>query len=220
MTLHLAKEIENLKRDMLTLSNLVEEALVRAVRALMERDVAAARDIIEGDTEIDLKEVEVEEECLKITALYQPVAIDLRLIITILKINNDLERIGDLIVNIAETASFLAAREPIEIPADLEEMSDRVKEMVHRCLLAVIYMNADEAKEILSMDERVDEIHRASYGRIGKRIARDPAHTDELIRMMSVFRYLERIADHATNIAEDVIYLVTGEIVRHAGSGR
>jgi phosphate transport system protein len=165
-------------------------------------------------------EVDIEEECLKNLALHQPVAKDLRFLISVLKINNDIERIGDLSVNIAETALFLNLRKKIEPPFDLSKMADLVKNMVKKSLDALLQENVALAKEVLAEDQEVDEIHRNAYPIVTKDILEHPESADSYIRMLSVSRYLERIADYATNISEDVIYMVEGNIVRHTDNAK
>jgi phosphate transport system protein len=198
------------------LSALVERSVFLAVSALERRDHELVQQVIDADDEIDRREVEIEEECLKLMALYQPVAIDLRFLVVVLKINSDLERIGDMAVNIAERARYFALRPDIEIPFDYVAMADRVKDMLRRSIDALINLDTNTARSVCATDEEVDEQNRALYDQIKQAIkdagGRKPAR---FLHMLSVAKNLERIADLATNIAEDVIYMVTGEIVRH-----
>lgn len=218
MTLHFFRSIEKLKERIVNLSTRVEEDLHKAVSALLNRDSDLAQQVIDMDEKIDAMEVDIEEECLKILALHQPVARDLRFLISVLKINNDIERIGDLSVNIAETALDLNLKRKVEPPFDLSRMVDLVKGMLKKSLDALLKENADLAKEVLSADEEVDEIHKNAYPVVAKHILEDPEVADSYIRMLSVSRYLERVADYATNIAEDVVYMVKGNIVRHTSN--
>jgi len=217
MPIHLEREIDQLKREVSSLSAHVEETVGKAVRAVTERDSGLARNVIEFDPKIDLMEVELEEECLKALALHQPVAHDLRFIITVLKVNNDLERIGDLAANIAEQAAFLAASRPIEIPYDLAGMATKVREMLRRSLDALMATDAAIARSVCQADDEVDAIDREMYPEVRAAIREHPDDMEALIRLLRVSQNLERIADHATNIAEDVIYLAEGEIIRHSG---
>jgi phosphate transport system protein len=212
---HLELEIENLKRLILALSATVEDNVYKAVQALTERNSAIAEDVIKSDPKIDETEVAIEEECLKVLALHQPVAIDLRYIIAILKINNDLERMGDLAVNIAERAMFLATRERPDVPLDLPLMAEKTKAMMKKSLDALMKQDARLAHEVLAADDGVDEMNREMYAKIQDGIRRRPEQLESLIHLLSCSRHLERIADHATNIAEDVIYMIEGVIVRH-----
>ena len=215
MSKHIRREIGKLKKQVLALGAQVEEILYKAVRALEERDRNLAREVMESDEIIDQMEVDVEEECLKVLALHQPVAIDLRLIIAILKINNDLERVGDLAVNIAERTHFIATREKLGIQLDFVHMGELAKEMLKKSLDALVTENAELAHEVMTADDEVDAINRQMYGLIQDGIREQPDRMPGLIHLLSVSRHLERIADLATNIAEDVIYMIEGNIVRH-----
>jgi len=216
MMIHLHKEIERLKKRLLTLCAVVEDNLRQSVRAITERDDPLAEQVIRRDLEIDQSEIDVEEECLKLLALYQPVAIDLRFLVAVLKMNNDLERIGDLAVNIAQRALFLNRQLPIEVPFDLNGLAEKTQTMFRLSLDALVNLDAGLARKVCAMDDEVDEINRQMYDGVKAMIRRQPEHLDALIALLSVSRYLERIADHATNIAEDVLYTVQGHIVRHA----
>lgn len=216
MSKHLEREIENLKKRVLALSATVEDNVYKAVRALTERNSSLAEEVIASDDrDIDQTEIEIEEECLKVLALHQPVAGDLRFIVAILKINSDLERMGDLAVNIAERAAFLASRARVLIPLDLALMAEKTKEMVRRSLDALVNRDSGLAREVLVADDEVDAMNREMYIRIQDAIRRNPEELESLIHLLSCSRHLERIADHATNVAEDVVYMVEGVIVRH-----
>jgi len=216
MTAHLIHELEQLKRQIFSLVAMVEDNLSLAVKAVQERDKSLALRVVEEDTAIDHAEVAVEEECLKLLALHQPVAIDLRFIVAVLKLNNDLERIGDLAVNIAERAIFLHAIPPVPIPFDFDAMSGKATRMLKRSIDALVDSDVPAAVEVCEADDEVDAINRGMYEQVKAAIREHPEHLDALIHLLSVSRHLERVADHATNIAEDVIYLVNGRIVRHA----
>ncbi len=211
----LAREIDRLKQHILLLGGRVEESLRQAVKAASDRDVALARSVIDTDEEIDRLEVELEEECLKILALHQPVAIDLRFIVAVLKINNDLERVGDLAANIAEHALFLIEHPPIPCPFDFEGMAERVQEMLRTSLDALVTHSASKAQQVRLADDEVDRMHHDTYAAVEELIRAHPDSIQCAINLMGLSRRLERVADQATNIAEDVIYLVEGEIVRH-----
>lgn len=215
MSKHLEREIENLKKRILALSATVEDNVYRAVQSLTERNSTLADEVINSDPNIDQTEVAIEEECLKVLALHQPVAIDLRFIIAILKINSDLERMGDLAVNIAERAQFLATRERPDFPLDLSLMAEKTKAMMRKCLDSLMKQDAKLAYEVLSADDEIDAMNREMYGKIQEAIRRKPEQLESLIHLLSCSRHLERIADHATNIAEDVVYMIEGVIVRH-----
>lgn len=215
MSVHLQREIETLKKNVLSLCALVEEQAQMAVRALLERDEPLALRVEQRDLEIDHREVEVEEECLKLLALYQPVAGDLRFIICALKINNDLERIGDLAVNIARKAVTFCAVPPLAIPFDLNGMWQAVQGMLRDALDALVNLDPALAHAVCARDDEVDRRKRENRVRAEEIIRHDPEKTAAMLTLMAASRNLERIADHATNIAEDVIYMVQGSIVRH-----
>jgi len=215
MTAHLQTEINKLKKDILSLVAVVEENVARAVRSIENRDAKLGAKVIDVDNEIDLREVEIEENCLKILALHQPVAIDLRFIGALLKLNNDLERIGDLAVNIAERAIYLATTERTDISFDYREMTQKTEAMLQKSFDSFVDMNTALAREVIDSDDEVDEIERQIVAKTVEAIRQNPDQVDRLLHHMFVAKHLERIADHATNIAEDVIYMVEGEIVRH-----
>lgn len=215
MSNHLRLEIEKLKKRTLALSALVEGTLQQAVQAILDRDTVLATRVINSDIEIDTREVDLEEECLKVLALHQPVASDLRFIVAVMKINNDLERIGDLAVNIAERAMFVASHVQVIAPFDLQSMAATTLIMLRKSLDALIYLDTKIAYDVLALDEQVDTINREMYTMVTTAIRRQPEQMETYLQLLSVSRYLERIADHATNIAEDVLYMQQGEIVRH-----
>ncbi len=216
--IHLEKAINELKRLILHLGTDVEESVRLAVQSLTERKSEQAKQVIDADYEIDQREVFVEEECLKILALHQPVANDLRLIIAILKINNDLERIADLSVNIAERAVYLSDKVKVDLPFDLQDMAEKVRSMLKRSLDALVNRDSKLAQQVCEDDDAVDDLNREMYKCVEQAIKKDPDNLNSYIQLLSASRYLERMADHATNIAEDVIYLITGEIIRHGSN--
>ena len=215
MSVHLRKEMEQLKKDILALGAFVEEHVRRAVRSIEERDGRLARRVIESDLKIDAAEVRIEEECLKILALHQPVAIDLRFLVAVLKINNDLERIGDLAVNIAERGVFLARQKAMDIPFDFAGMAEKTKTMLKKSLDALVNLDSALARQVCAADEEVDAINRRMYGQVKEGIRHRMEDMECLIHLLGVSRDLERVADLTTNIAEEVVYLREGEIIRH-----
>ncbi|MCK4302876.1 MAG: phosphate signaling complex protein PhoU [Candidatus Eisenbacteria sp.] len=218
MSMHLQKEIEKLKKMVLSLSAVVEDSVQKAVAAIETRDAALAMEVIETDPEIDQAEIDVEEECLKILALHQPVAIDLRFIVAVLKMNNDLERIGDLAVNVAKRASFVCRHATIDAPSGFTPMARKTLEMLRESLDALMNMDAERARHVLAADDEVDNLNREMFQKVFRAIRKNPENIEVLQSYLSATRYLERIADCATNVAEDVIYMMEGRIVRH-GTG-
>jgi phosphate transport system protein len=176
--------------------------------------------LIDGDNEIDGKEIEVEDECLKVLALHQPVATDLRYIIAVLKVNNSLERIGDMAVNIAERAVYLTRRDPIPLPPEFSTLVDKVQSMVKKSLDALVNRDTGLAREVCRMDDEVDAYHERMWEFLLERMSEDPTLIKRGSNTLSLSYQLERIADVATNIAEDVVFMVEGEVIRHPGLGK
>jgi phosphate transport system protein len=218
MKIHLQTEIDRLKKKLFHLSTLVEESLDLAVRAISEHRGDLAGEVIGRDKEIDQLEVELEEDCLKILALHQPVAADLRFLITILKMNNDLERIGDLAVNISNGKLCLAddTSSP-EYSSKLLSMGNKAKAMLRNSLQALIDLDIEKARAVLLADDEVDAEYRAFVGQLKEELGGNAEKVDLMVCWMMVSKHLERVADLATNIGEDTIYTITGEIVRHGG---
>lgn len=215
MSAHLQRAISDLKKNLLSLCALVEDQVQMAVRALLERDEGLAAAVEQRDAHVDHREIEVEEECLKTLALYQPVAMDLRLVVAALKINNDLERIGDLAVNIARKASRFAKDAPMDIPIDIAGMWDKTQAMLRDSLDALVNLDARLAQSVCTRDNEVDRLKHEFRAVTEELIRRTPECTGPLLQLQAVTRNLERIADCATNIAEDVIYMIEGRIARH-----
>jgi phosphate transport system protein len=215
MTRHIERQIDHLKQRVLIIGTLVEEAISKAITALINRDVPLAQRVIESDAEIDRMEVEVEEECLKILALYQPVAADLRYVVAALKMNNDLERMGDLAKNIAKRVGQLAQGDQADLPPQIRPMAIKTQEMVKQCLEAVINADPALARYVREQDDIVDNARQEIRDQVLEGIKANPENTDNLLRINAVSKHFERLADMATNVAEDVIYMVEGDIVRH-----
>jgi phosphate transport system protein len=215
MSIHLERDLENLQRDILTLAASVEESIYKAIRALQDRETDLAQEVIAGDSQIDQQENQIEEECLKLLALHQPVAVDLRRIAAVLKINTDLERMADLAGDIAERALVLAKPPYIAIPPDLQRMTDLTTSMVRQSLDAFVHLDSRLARRVLRLDDEVDRFNRDIITELIQVMKQSPELIEPAMSLFSATRHLERIADHATNIAEDVVYLVEGEIIRH-----
>lgn len=215
MRVHFQREIDKLKRQILEMSADVEESFSGAVRAVELRDPGLAKAVLSHENQTNAREVDIEEECLKILALHQPVAADLRYLVTVLKANNDLERIGDLAAHIADSAVTLCDMPPVEIPLQLGEMATKAQQMLKRVLDAFVNLDVEAARDIRLADLELDAMNRAIATRLKTEISRNPALMEPLLKLMHVARHLERIGDHATNIAEDLIYLIEGKIVRH-----
>ena len=215
MSIHLNRDLENVQRRVLSLASAVEQIVEKSIRALFERDAELARTLMESDTPIDLEENFIEEECLKILALHQPVAVDLRRVATSVKINNDLERMADLAVNIAERALALANGPEVPVPATFRQMTDLTNTMVRDSLDAFLKLDVALAKRVCRLDDEVDRYNMTIIDQVNKFMKQSPSNVEPGLHLFSAAKQLERIADHATNIAEDVVYLVDGRIIRH-----
>jgi phosphate transport system protein len=215
MSIHLIKDLDTLHRLLLTMCARVEDMIHAAVEALHRPDYERARDIIAQDHDIDQLDVEIEEECLKLLALHQPVAIDLRRITTVMKISAELERVADLGCSIAERALGIIRNPEVTVPETLKEMSRQALEMLHESIDAYVHLDVRLARKVCLMDEAVDQANRDIIAELSELMRRRPDLIDASIHLFSAARQIERVADHATNIAEDVVYLVQGEIIRH-----
>jgi phosphate transport system protein len=213
---HFHRELDKIKKMILSLGALVEQRVHQVKQALEDRDVTVAKEIIHLDHEIDEMEVDIEEECLKIIALHQPVATDLRFLIAVVKINNDLERIGDQVVNISQRIVSIAKVPVAPYRFDYAEMADKAEAMLRMSLDSLVNQDFDVAIKVLHLDDEVDAIKNEAYDLIKRAIA-DGVTKDigYMINLLLISRHIERLADHATNIAEEVIYMIEGEIVRH-----
>ncbi|HBF11894.1 MAG TPA: phosphate transport system regulatory protein PhoU [Deltaproteobacteria bacterium] len=215
MTIHLEKDLEHLKKEILAMGAVVEQMLNKAISSFVRRRADQAEEVLGEDDVIDRKENEIEEECLRMLALQQPVASDLRFIITVMKVNNDLERMADVAASIASRAKYLATHDPIKLPVDFTKMVEKVQGMVHQSLDALVNMDVVTARKILQQDDDVDQMNRSMYASLEELMIKDSQIIKRAMNALSVSRNLERIADLATNIAEDIIFMVEGHIVRH-----
>lgn len=212
LTFH--REIDKVKKKFMVLGSMVEDRLQKATLAMQSRDPELLQEIINSDWEIDDMEIEVEEECLKILALHQPVASDLRLLIAIIKINNELERIADNAVNIAMRVQTISKDTSLVFKIDYQAMSGRVLRMFKLSLDALVTEDADLARKIFLEDEEVNLLRNQAYKEVTHELNKEPGHAKCLVNLYLLARHLERIGDRIKNIAEEVIYLVEGKIVR------
>ncbi len=215
LTFH--REIDRLKKKFMVLGSLVEDRVQKSCMAIRTRDPELLAEIIGSDWEIDEMEIEVEEECLKILALHQPVARDLRLLVAVIKINNELERIGDIAVNIAKRVQIINKDSTARITVDYQPMAAKVMDMLKHSLDALVTEDAQLARMIFMEDAEVDQFRNQAYKAIIRELDTEPGHAACLVNLYLLSRHLERIGDRATNIAEEIIYLVEGEIVRGTG---
>lgn len=217
MSRHLQRDIEAINQELLSISSMVEEMIDKATQALNERKYNLADEVVNSDRYVDQHEVHVEEECLKMLALHQPVAVDLRRIATVMKVNNDLERIADLAVSIAQRAQAMADYPAFPIPDQLPSMVVIATQMVRGSMDSFVNLDSGYARRIMAMDQQVDQFNCDIIAELQSEMQRKPDLVPPALHCFSAVRHTERIADHATNIAEDVVYLVEGEIVRHRG---
>jgi phosphate transport system protein len=208
-------QLTELRKHVLEMGGLVEDQIRQAIKALTERDDALAKQTIERDHTVNRLDVEVDDLSIRLLALHQPAARDLRLITTALKITTDLERIGDLATHIAERALELAAELPIKPYIDIPRMAELASTMVHQSLDAFVNEDVELALRVLDADDAIDKLHGQLFRELLGFMVEDPKAISRGMRMLFVSKYLERIADHATNIAEMVVFLVKGQSIRH-----
>lgn len=212
---HIDRDLEALKKSILQMGSMVEESMNKAISALVDRRAELAREVISRDPLIDQQELLIEEECLKLLALHNLVATDLRFVVTVMKVDNDLERMGDLSVNIAERALFLAKHPPLAETQQLGRLAEIVQTLVQKSLSALVSLDTSLAREICGADDEVDNLHRSTFSRVQEVMRQDSSTIERALQTLSCSRQLERIADLATNIAEDVVFLVEGVSIKH-----
>ncbi len=217
---HFVEELEQLKTKLLEMGSLVESSIQRSILAVTQKDRDAAAEVFRNEARINAIEVEIDDFAVRLLALQQPMAADLRLIVAALKINTDLERMGDLAENIAQRALALMEGPPIKPMIDIPHIAGLVQSMVRKSLDAFVTRDADLARSVLASDDAVDSLRTACYHELISYMEQDPRNIQEALSLLSVTRNLERIADHSTNIAEDVMFLVKGVDVRHHAEAR
>ncbi len=213
---HLERDLTKITNEILLLGNMVESAINNALLSVTHKRKELAEIVLKKATEIDIKEVNIEDYCLKILALHQPVAADLRFIVVVLKVNNDLERMGDFTENLAHRSLFLNSHDAINMPTDFtEKLPELIKVMVRNALDSLVNLDVNLARAVISMDNQVDEIHKNMYKQMQALMEKNSSSVEACIQLLSCSRYIERIADLTTNIAEEVVFLVEGETIRH-----
>ncbi|MFO7576862.1 MAG: phosphate signaling complex protein PhoU [Pelovirga sp.] len=218
MTQIFFREIKRLKALLLQQGEIIEEQVKQASVALLSGDKAAATQVMHRDDAIDQREIDLQEECFKLLALHQPVAVDLRFLVAVLKFNNDLERIADLAANIAKRTVGLADLGEINLVFDFEEMSLVAQQMLHQALLALIDIDPEATASVFNLEKGLNRLHKQNSNAIQQAMGRHPEDAEALIHQLVISRNLERIGDLATNLAEEVIYVARGEIVRHSNA--
>jgi phosphate transport system protein len=217
---HFVEELDQLKTKLLEMSSMVEAAIQRSISAVTQKDRGAAEEVFRSEARINAIEVEIDEFAINLLALHQPMAADLRLIVAALKINTDLERMGDLSVNIAQRAMSLMEEPVIKPMIDIPHIAGLVQNMVRKSLDAFVTRDADLARSVLASDDAVDSLRTATYHELVSFMESDPENIKPALDLLAITRNLERLADHSTNIAEDVLFLVKGIDVRHHAEAR
>src|SRR5215472_3203128 len=217
---HFAEELQQLKSRLLLMGGLAEERVSLSIRGLVDRDRDAIRQVIEGDEDVNQMQLEIDDRCFKLLALYQPMAIDLRTIVSAVKINSDLERVGDLAVNIGEAAERYVLHPPVKPLIDLPRMGHLAQRMLREALDAFVSGNIAAAREVLAQDDILDGLKDQIFRELLTYMLGDPHTIEGSIDLILISRHLERIGDHATNIAEDIIFIVEARDVRHHADDR
>ena len=212
---HFQEELETLQGRLLEMGGLAEERVRAAVQSLVNRDVASIDKVLHGDEPINELHVEIDNRCFKLLALHQPMATDLRAIVATVKINTDLERVGDLAVNIAEAARRYATHPPVKKLIDIPQMGDIAQTMLRDALDAFVRLDTNLAQHVLDEDDKLDALKTQIFRELLTYMLQDPSTIEPALDLILVSRHLERIGDHATNIAEDVIFIVSARDVRH-----
>ena len=215
MTIHFVREMEHLHRDILSMCSTVEELIQEAVDGLKHGRSELAKEVSSRDREVDEWDLRIEEECLKILALYHPVANDLRRVAVVMKIATELERVADIAVSIAERSAGIAEHRSFPMPDRLSEMTHEALSMLHDSIDAFVEENSAAARIICQRDELVDKLNSELIEEVVNVMKQRPDLVEPSLHLFSVIRHVERVADHATNIAEDVVYLVESAIIRH-----
>jgi phosphate transport system protein len=215
MLRHFDEELGALKEKILRMGAMVEEQIANAIKALVERDTDLARHVIENDHRVNAMDVQIDEDCLRLIALHQPMAGDLRFLTTAMKISTELERMSDLAENISERSIELNEEPQLKPYIDIPRMAQEALRMVKESLDAFVNRNSELARSVCKADDVIDDLNHQIFRELLSFMIEDPQTTTRAIRISFISKYLERIADHATNIAELVVYLVEGKIIRH-----
>jgi len=214
---HFQEELETLAERLLAMGGLAEERVHEAVRCLRDRDVAGLQGVLAGDEPINALQLEIDDRCFKLLALHQPMAADLRVIVAAVKINTDLERVGDLAVNIGEAAARYVRHPPVKPLIDIPRMAELAQSMLRDALDAFVRRDVALAQAVLVQDDILDALKTQIFRELLTHMLQAPATIEPALDLILISRHLERIGDHATNVAEDVIFLVSARDVRHQG---
>ena len=215
MSIHLQRDLDNLRKDILRLGSLVRESTLKSIELFNTQALSLAEEVNTLELHINELEDEIEENCLKILALHQPVAIDLRFIVVVMKVNNDLERMGDQAVNIAKRVTSLMKEESHTFELPLDAMTDTVQDMVALSLEALVNQDPDLARRVVQIDDLLDDLNTKNYQALRAGVEETPALFSQAMSLATISSNLERIGDLCTNIAEEVIFMVEGKVIRH-----
>lgn len=215
MSIHLQRDLDHLRKDILQLGSLVRESTLKSIELFNTQALSLAEEVNTLELHINELEVEIEEHCLKILALHQPVAIDLRFIVVVMKVNNDLERMGDQAVNIAKRVTSLMKEESHTFELPLDAMTDTVQDMVALSLEALVNQDPDLARRVVQIDDLLDDLNAKNYQALRAGVEETPALFSQAMSLATISSNLERIGDLCTNIAEEVIFMVEGKVIRH-----
>jgi phosphate transport system protein len=215
MSKHFERDLVRLNERITELGSLVIDSTTKAIVMLQNFDALIAEEILETELRVNEMEVDIEEECLKVMALHQPVATDLRFLIVVLKVNNDLERMGDQVVNIAERIMFLKDKERVVTNVDFVKMGQISARMIRHAMNALVARDSVAARDVLAMDDELDVMHASAYAELQEAMKKDPLIISSAVSYLTISSNLERLGDLATNIAEDIIFMQDGEVVRH-----
>ena len=215
MSIHLQRDLDNLRKDILRLGSLVRESALKSIELFNTQALSLAEEVNTLELHINELEVEIEENCLKILALHQPVAIDLRFIVVVMKVNNDLERMGDQAVNIAKRVTSLMKEESHTFELPLDAMTDTVQDMVALSLEALVNQDPNLARRVVQIDDLLDDLNTKNYQALRAGVEETPALFSQAMSLATISSNLERIGDLCTNIAEEVIFMVEGKVIRH-----
>jgi phosphate transport system protein len=219
MERRLDQDLDRVRQSLLKMGGMVEGMVAQATQALLERDTPLCNKVIQGDRDVDQLEIEIDEICHSILGRKQPTAVDLRFLVAVMKINSDLERIGDSAVNIAQSVEQLNEQPPLKPYIDLPHLSQLVQDMVRKSLDAFVRRDAALATEVCRSDDAVDGLYKQIFRELLTYMIEDPKTVSRALHLLLISRNMERIADHATNIAEDVVYYVEGRDIRHSMAG-
>jgi phosphate transport system protein len=219
MERRLDQDLDRVRQSLLKMGGMVEGMIAQATQALLERDTELCHHVINTDRDVDQMEVEIDEACYSILSRKQPTAVDLRFLVAVMKINNDLERMGDSAVNIAQSVEQLNEQPPLKPYIDLPHLSELVQAMVRKSLDAFVRRDTELATDVCRSDDAVDGLYKQIFRELLTYMIEDPKTVSRALHLLLISRNMERIADHATNIAEDVIYYVEGRDIRHSMAG-